>query len=145
MLPTVFRCQGNVDKVVVVIKDHNDIALERFIFSIKHMIQLESYDRDERYNIHVPQFISKLTATVWYRIVGAISGSALSQYFRSFLVKLSMMESQLGLLIHDGMSRARLLHSAPFELYLYLRRVLCDRPGAPGRQSTASITKQGMF
>jgi hypothetical protein len=40
--------QGNVDKVVVVIKDHNEVALERFIFAIKHMVTLESYDRDDR-------------------------------------------------------------------------------------------------
>ena len=37
-----------MDKVVVVIKDHNEVALERFIFSMKQMVQLESYDRDER-------------------------------------------------------------------------------------------------
>lgn len=46
-----------------------------------------------------------MTTILLCRIVGAISGSALSQYFRSFLVKLSMMESQLGPLIHDGLSR----------------------------------------
>ncbi|KAF8481437.1 DNA-binding protein [Gautieria morchelliformis] len=86
---------GNVDKVVVVIKDHNEVALERFIFSIKHMIQPESYDRDER-------------------IVGAISGNALTQYFRSFLVKLSMVESQLGPLIHnDNASFAIVLELQP--------------------------------
>ena len=33
----------------MVIKDHNEVALERFVFAVKQMIQLESYDRDEKY------------------------------------------------------------------------------------------------
>ncbi|KAF8585840.1 mitotic spindle checkpoint HORMA domain-containing protein, partial [Ramaria rubella] len=85
---------GNVEKVVMVIKDNNGAPLERFIFSIKHMVQLESYDRDQR-------------------IIGAISGKALSQCFRSFLVKLSMIESQLGPLIQN--------ESATFAIVLELQ------------------------
>jgi mitotic spindle assembly checkpoint protein MAD2B len=40
--------QGNVDKVVVVIKDKDHVALERFLFSVQNMIQVESYDKDSR-------------------------------------------------------------------------------------------------
>ncbi|KAK2461566.1 hypothetical protein APHAL10511_006029 [Amanita phalloides] len=68
---------GNVDKVVVVIKDKDQIALERFIFSIEDMIQVEAYDKDTS-------------------VEDAMSVVSLGQYFRSFLVKLSMMESVLG-------------------------------------------------
>jgi mitotic spindle assembly checkpoint protein MAD2B len=41
--------QGNVDKVVVVIKDKNQIALERFIFSVQNMIEVEPYNKDTRF------------------------------------------------------------------------------------------------
>jgi mitotic spindle assembly checkpoint protein MAD2B len=68
---------GNVDKVVVVIKDNEEIALERFIFSIRNMIQLETFEKDSS-------------------VQDAMSSTSLGQYFRSFLVKLSMIESQLG-------------------------------------------------
>ncbi|KAF8516747.1 DNA-binding protein [Hysterangium stoloniferum] len=81
---------GTVEKVVMVIKDPKDVPLERFIFSLRQMVQLESYDRDQR-------------------IVGAISGKALSHYFRSFLIKLSMLESQLGPLTEDNPSFAIIL------------------------------------
>jgi mitotic spindle assembly checkpoint protein MAD2B len=40
--------QGNVDKVVVVIKDKDQVALERFIFSVQNMIEVESYNKDTR-------------------------------------------------------------------------------------------------
>ncbi|KAI6031505.1 hypothetical protein PISMIDRAFT_671424 [Pisolithus microcarpus 441] len=70
---------GNVDKVVVVIKDKDHLALERFIFSVKNMIQVQSYDKDTS-------------------VQDAMTPATLSQYFRSFLIKLTMIESQLGLL-----------------------------------------------
>jgi mitotic spindle assembly checkpoint protein MAD2B len=38
-----------VDKVVVVIKDSKQVALERFIFSIQNMIEVEPYNKDTRY------------------------------------------------------------------------------------------------
>ncbi|KAH8099262.1 DNA-binding protein [Cristinia sonorae] len=68
---------GNVDKVIVVIKDKEDVALERFIFAVQNMIQVESYNRETG-------------------VQGAISAPVLGQYFRSFLIKLSMLEAQLG-------------------------------------------------
>ncbi|KAL4070598.1 DNA-binding protein [Scleroderma citrinum] len=70
---------GNLDKVVVVIKDKDHLALERFIFSVKNMIQVESYDKDVSVN-------------------DAMTPATLGQYFRSFLIKLTMIESQLGIL-----------------------------------------------
>lgn len=71
--------QGNVDKVVVVIKDRNQVALERFIFSVQNMIEVESYNKDTS-------------------VQDAMSSAKLAQYFRSFLIKLNMIESQLGVL-----------------------------------------------
>ncbi|KAG2076867.1 DNA-binding protein [Suillus decipiens] len=70
---------GNVDKVVVVIKDRNQVALERFIFSVQNMIEVESYNKDTS-------------------VQDAMSSAQLAQYFRSFLIKLNMIESQLGVL-----------------------------------------------
>lgn len=40
--------QGKILKVIVVIKDKNQVALERFIFSVQNMIEVEPYDRDVR-------------------------------------------------------------------------------------------------
>jgi len=68
---------GNVDKVVVVIKDKKQVALERFMFSIQNMIQVEPFNKDTS-------------------VEDAMSSTLLGQYFRSFLVKLSMIESQVG-------------------------------------------------
>ncbi|KAH9968589.1 DNA-binding protein [Russula dissimulans] len=75
---------GNVEKVVVVIKDKDEVALERFIFSIQTMIAI---DKD-----HVQS----------RSVEGAMATAALGQYFRSFMVKLSMIESQLAELPRDG-------------------------------------------
>ncbi|KAI0275032.1 spindle checkpoint protein [Gloeopeniophorella convolvens] len=74
---------GNVDKVVMVIKDKDEVALERFIFSVQNMIAVESFNRDTS-------------------VEGAMATTALGQYFRSFMVKLNMIESQLGELPRDG-------------------------------------------
>ncbi|KAF8078869.1 DNA-binding protein [Lyophyllum atratum] len=74
---------GNVDKVVVVIKDKEQVALERFIFSIENMVQVEAFNKDTS-------------------IEEAMSSRSLGQYFRSFLVKLTMAESMLGPIELDG-------------------------------------------
>ncbi|KAF7307078.1 HORMA domain-containing protein [Mycena indigotica] len=68
---------GNLEKVAVVIKNKEQVALERFLFSIENMIQIEDYDK----NTNVQE---------------AMSASDLGQYFRGFLVKLNMVEAQLG-------------------------------------------------
>ncbi|KAG5654684.1 hypothetical protein H0H81_007440 [Sphagnurus paluster] len=75
--------QGSVDKVVVVIKDREQVALERFIFSIENMLQVEAFNKDTG-------------------IEEAMSSRTLGQYFRSFLVKLTMVESQLIPLTVEG-------------------------------------------
>jgi len=74
---------GNIEKVVVVIKDKDEVALERFIFSIQTMIAIESFNKNTS-------------------VEGAMATTALGQYFRSFMVKLSMIESQLAELPRDG-------------------------------------------
>ena len=38
--------QGKVDKVVIVIKDKQEVTLERFIVSTESMIQIESFNKD---------------------------------------------------------------------------------------------------
>lgn len=38
-----------MDKVVIIIKDKNEVALERFIFSVQNMIEVESYNKDTRF------------------------------------------------------------------------------------------------
>ena len=78
--------QGTVAKVVVVIKDKEEVALERFIFTVQNMIDVESYNKDTP-------------------VVDAMNASSLGQYFRSFLVKLNMVEAQLGEMPH-GDSRS---------------------------------------
>ena len=40
--------QGNIQKVVVVIRDKEQVALERFIFSVQNMIEVDAYNRDVR-------------------------------------------------------------------------------------------------
>ncbi|EGO05327.1 hypothetical protein SERLA73DRAFT_118887 [Serpula lacrymans var. lacrymans S7.3] len=79
---------GNVDKVVVVIKDQEQVPLERYIFSLRSMLHVEAFDKDTS-------------------VEGAMSAAKLGQYFRSFLIKLNMVESQLGMLeLHDNASFA---------------------------------------
>ncbi|KAL1697600.1 mitotic spindle checkpoint HORMA domain-containing protein [Schizophyllum commune] len=69
--------QGTVAKVVVVIKDKEDASLERFVFALESMIEVEAFNKDTS-------------------VVDAMKPAVLSQYFRSFLVKLNMIEAQLG-------------------------------------------------
>jgi mitotic spindle assembly checkpoint protein MAD2B len=70
---------GNIQKVVIVIKDKEQVALERFIFSVQNMIEVDAYNRD-------------------VSVQEAMTSATLSRYFRAFLVKLSMIESQLSAL-----------------------------------------------
>ncbi|KAI0639572.1 DNA-binding protein [Trametes polyzona] len=81
---------GTVDKVVVVIKTADEKPLERFIFALRNTLQVESYNKDTS-------------------VEGAISAASLGQYFRSFLLKLSMIEAQLGQMDLDDLSFAIVL------------------------------------
>ncbi|KIP10142.1 hypothetical protein PHLGIDRAFT_115773 [Phlebiopsis gigantea 11061_1 CR5-6] len=68
---------GNVEKLVVVIKDKHDVALERFVFSVQNMIAVESYNKDTS-------------------VQDAMTPSALGRYFRAFMIKLCTIEATLG-------------------------------------------------
>ena len=46
--PRTRHAQGTVAKVVMVIKDMNDVALERFIFAVQSMIEVELFNKDTR-------------------------------------------------------------------------------------------------
>ncbi|KAG6862133.1 hypothetical protein C0995_004215 [Termitomyces sp. Mi166 len=74
---------GNVDKVMVVIKDKDQVALERFIFSVENMIKIEAFNKDTS-------------------VEEAMTARTLGQYFRAFLVKLAMADSQLAPIIVEG-------------------------------------------
>ena len=94
--------QGNVDKVVVVIKDKDQVALERFIFSVQNMIEVESYNKDTRFTKSSIFFALLFLKLYTGSVQEAMSSAALGQYFRAFLVKLNMVESQLGQMYLGG-------------------------------------------
>ncbi|THH33159.1 hypothetical protein EUX98_g1066 [Antrodiella citrinella] len=96
---------GNVHKVVVVIKNNEDVALERFIFAMQNMIQVEAYNKETGYATFDAS--EHLIHSSTYSVEDAMTASVLGQYFRSFLIKLSMVESQLGQLgLGDDLSFA---------------------------------------
>jgi mitotic spindle assembly checkpoint protein MAD2B len=41
--------KGKIDKIVVVIKDREQIALERYLFSVETMIDIEGFNKDTGY------------------------------------------------------------------------------------------------
>ena len=40
--------QGHVDKAIVVIKNKEEEPLERFVFALRNMVEVQGYDRDQR-------------------------------------------------------------------------------------------------
>lgn len=66
------------------------------------MVQLESYDRDEKCDSQRPFFGSSALIFFLSRITGAMPANTLAQYFRGFLIKLSTVESQLGPLLEGS-------------------------------------------
>ncbi|PPQ63792.1 hypothetical protein CVT24_004334 [Panaeolus cyanescens] len=68
---------GKVEKVVVVIKDKEQTAMERFIFSLDTIINVEGFNKDTS-------------------VEDGITFSSLAQYFRSFILKLNLIEAQIG-------------------------------------------------
>ncbi|RDX51034.1 DNA-binding protein [Lentinus brumalis] len=78
---------GYLDKVVMVIKTADEKPLERFIFAVRSTLEVEAYNKDTS-------------------VEGAIPVASLGQYFRSFLVKLNMIEAQLGQMYLDDLSFA---------------------------------------
>lgn len=73
---------GTVDKVVLVIKNGQDVALERFIFSLHTVVQPGPAEMS-RWNKDMV-------------VQDSLPFLALPQHFRAFLVKLSLVEAQLG-------------------------------------------------
>ena len=57
--------QGNLEKVVVVIKDKEEVALERFLFSIEHMIQVEAFNKDTRFVQLAASVVFKVLSLAW--------------------------------------------------------------------------------
>ncbi|KAF9648503.1 hypothetical protein BDM02DRAFT_3187058 [Thelephora ganbajun] len=76
---------GHVDKAIVVIKNKEDEPLERFVFTLRSMVEVQGYDRD-------------------HSVENAITPALLGQYFRSFMSRLTMLEAQLGVMPTDDLS-----------------------------------------
>ncbi|KAF5388461.1 hypothetical protein D9757_004629 [Collybiopsis confluens] len=93
--------KGNLDKMIVVIKNKDEEALERFIFSVENMIQVEKFDKDTRSSALVIIQRTEIDRRS-LSVEGAMSSLSLGQYFRSFLVKLNMIEAQLGQMYLGG-------------------------------------------
>lgn len=49
LLPLSTSFQGKIDKIVVVIKDREQIALERYLFSVETMVDIEGFNKDTGY------------------------------------------------------------------------------------------------
>ena len=54
--------KGKIDKIVVVIKDKEQIALERYLFSVETMIDIEGFNKDTGYAcsllVHLSSWLS---------------------------------------------------------------------------------------
>jgi len=87
--------QGNVEKVVIVIKDKENVALERFLFSLQNMIQVEPFNKDDRSRFLGAFPPHSFKNSLSNSVQNSMTIGLLGQYFRSFLVKLTMIESQL--------------------------------------------------
>ncbi|KAL7285433.1 hypothetical protein ACG7TL_000530 [Trametes sanguinea] len=100
--------RGTVDKVVVVIKGADEKPLERFIFALRNTLQVEPYNKDTRFcHRSTPPLVDADGFST--SVEGAISAASLGQYFRSFLVKLNMIEAQLGQMYLEDLSFAIVL------------------------------------
>ncbi|KAI0964061.1 hypothetical protein AcW1_000970 [Taiwanofungus camphoratus] len=121
---------GTVDKVVVVIKNKDEAPLERFIFAVRNMIQVEAYNKDTS-------------------VENAMTSAVLGQYFRSFLIKLTMVECQLGQLEMGGARPSpRSLNPLPSIRPLTHRSCrrpfVRDRARAAGRQGAVCSARRGI-
>ncbi|KAB5588906.1 Mitotic spindle assembly checkpoint protein MAD2B [Ceratobasidium theobromae] len=87
---------GTVDKVVLVIKSGQDVALERFIFSLSTVVkpgpsEMSRWNKDMVYVRGATRSILTQSS-----VQDSLPFLALPQHFRAFLVKLSLVEAQLG-------------------------------------------------
>ncbi|KAF9535644.1 DNA-binding protein [Crepidotus variabilis] len=85
---------GKVDKVVIVIKDKQEVALERFIISVEYMTGVHGFNKDISY-VSAIELSKKQTTQSYFSVEDAVTASSLIQYFRSFMVKLNMIETQI--------------------------------------------------
>ncbi|PVF92574.1 DNA-binding protein [Serendipita vermifera] len=74
--------RGTVERVVLVIRDRENIAIERFLFNFSGFISIPE-DADWQ---------------KWQNIESAMTAPVLAQYFRSFLIRLGMLDSYLGVI-----------------------------------------------
>jgi len=118
--------QGHVDKAIVVIKNKEDEPLERFVFALRSMVEVQGYDRDHRYVCLACCTFAADAET--HSVENAIAPALLGQYFRSFMSRLTMLESQLGVMPTTG----NLLYppSSVLDSISPRRSFLYDRPRA---------------
>ena len=94
--------QGHVDKAIVVIKNKEDEPLERFVFALRTMIEVQGYDRDHRFRCTLRHTGRSELITWACSVENAITPALLGQYFRSFMSRLNMLEGQLGVIPTTG-------------------------------------------
>jgi mitotic spindle assembly checkpoint protein MAD2B len=78
---------------VVIRSQADNVALERYVFSMEQLIDVEAYDKDVKF-VAFPLTLRDMSLII-ISVEGALSPSELGAYFRAFLVKLHMMESNL--------------------------------------------------
>ena len=83
------------------IKNKEDEPLERFVFALRSMIEVQGYDRDHRWVVGCRAFAANTEAR---SVENAITHALLGQYFRSFMSRLTMLEAQLGAMPNAGNS-----------------------------------------
>ncbi|KAG9020328.1 hypothetical protein FS842_007407, partial [Serendipita sp. 407] len=72
--------QGSVERVVIVIRDKDGVAMERFMFNFSG----------------IPSIPQDAEWQKWQSIETVMTAATLAQYFRSFLIRLELIEDQLG-------------------------------------------------
>ena len=84
------------------IKTTDEQPLERFIFAIRNTLDVESWNKDAWLVQLVPAGSPLTDYCISLSVEGAITVGSLGQYFRSFLIKLNMIEAQLGQMHLEG-------------------------------------------
>lgn len=97
--------------MVLVIKSGQDVALERFIFSLSTVVkpgpsEMSRWNKDMVYVRGATRSILTQSS-----VQDSLPFLALPQHFRAFLVKLSLVEAQLGDLPPDGAPHPTPMHN----------------------------------
>ncbi|KAG8847193.1 hypothetical protein FRB91_012027, partial [Serendipita sp. 411] len=74
--------RGSVERVVIVIRDKDGVAMERFMFNFSG----------------IPSIPQDADWQKWQSIETVMTAATLAQYFRSFLIRLELIEDQLGVI-----------------------------------------------